>query len=72
MANTTRSCAAAVGAGADIAVFTLVQWLEGLPGRAATYPPVRAVLALGWSVPAALSQWAAQHAKRCDVLALTT
>jgi glutathione S-transferase len=56
--------------GADIAVFSLVQWLERLPGRAQSYAPVRPLLALGWSLPAALAGWAALHARRPDVLAL--
>lgn len=56
--------------GADIALYTLVEWLEGMPLRAATFPPVRNVVSLGWSLPEALSRWADQHRERTDVLAL--
>jgi glutathione S-transferase len=55
---------------ADIAVYTMVAWLEGLPIRAATFPPVRGVVSLGWTLPAVLSTWANQHRQRPDVLAL--
>jgi glutathione S-transferase len=56
--------------GADIAVYCLVTWLEGLPARAAHFPPAGQVVSLGWSLPAALSTWAAQHRSRSDVAAL--
>ena len=62
-------CGDAWGA-ADMAVYTMVTWLEGLPLRAATFAPARAVVALGWSLPAELSAWADQHRQRADVLAL--
>ncbi|HYQ14623.1 MAG TPA: glutathione S-transferase family protein [Polyangiaceae bacterium] len=55
---------------ADIAVYCLVTWLEGLPGRAAQFPPAGQVVALGWSLPAALSSWAEPHRSRPDVQAL--
>jgi glutathione S-transferase len=55
---------------ADIAVFCLVTWLEGLPARAAQFPPAGQVVALGWRLPAALSSWADAHRQRPDVLAL--
>lgn len=55
---------------ADMAVYTLVTWLEGLPMRAATFAPARSVVALGWTLPEALSRWADQHRSRADVLAL--
>lgn len=55
---------------ADIAVYTLVAWLEGLPGRYETFPPSRRMVALGWTVPPALSAWAAQWRTRDDVRAL--
>jgi glutathione S-transferase len=54
----------------DIAVLTLVHWLEGLPTRAAAFPPARAIVDLGWTLPSALPRWAALHAQRADVLAL--
>jgi glutathione S-transferase len=55
---------------ADIAVFCLVTWLEGLPARAPHFPPAGHLLSLGWSLPPALSAWADQHRSRPDVLAL--
>lgn len=55
---------------ADIAVLCLVTWLEGLPGRAAQFPPAGQVVSLGWSLPPALSRWADPHRQRPDVLAL--
>jgi glutathione S-transferase len=55
---------------ADIAVLCLVTWLEGLPGRAAHFPPAGQVVSLGWSLPPALSVWADSHRQRSDVLAL--
>jgi hypothetical protein len=48
----------------------MVAWLEGLPARAQTFPPVRAVASLGWTLPPALSSWADAHRRREDVLAL--
>ena len=56
--------------GADIAVYCLVTWLEGLPGRAQHFPPAGQVVSLGWSIPSALTAWADQHRERPDVLAL--
>jgi glutathione S-transferase len=55
---------------ADIALYCLVTWLEGLPGRAASFPPAAQVVSLGWSLPSALSRWADRHRERSDVLAL--
>jgi glutathione S-transferase len=55
---------------ADMALFTMVTWIEGLPARAETFPPVRPLLALGWTLPPALSTWADAHRRREDVLAL--
>jgi glutathione S-transferase len=55
---------------ADMALYTMVEWLEGMPLRAATFPPIRNVVSLGWSLPEALSRWADQHRQRGDVLAL--
>jgi glutathione S-transferase len=62
-------CGDAWGA-ADIALYTMVAWLEGLPLRATTFPPVRGVVSLGWTLPTVLSTWADQHRQRTDVLAL--
>lgn len=55
---------------ADIVVFTTVTWLEGLHVRAATQAVPRQIANLGWTLPAALSEWADQHRTRPDVLAL--
>jgi glutathione S-transferase len=56
--------------GADIAVCTLVIWLESMPARTATFPPAKNMLALGWTLPAALVEWTAQRRSRNDVLSL--
>lgn len=56
--------------GADIALYTTVAWLSGLPARAATFPAVQGVLKLGWSLPPELVHWAEQHRSRADVAAL--
>ncbi|HVY28972.1 MAG TPA: glutathione S-transferase family protein [Polyangiaceae bacterium] len=56
--------------GADIALYCLITWLEGLPGRAANFPPAGWVAALGWTLPPELTRWADQHRSRPDVLAL--
>jgi glutathione S-transferase len=55
---------------ADIAVYTMVAWLEGIPRRAAAFAPAAQVAGLGWSLPGALSEWADQHRQREDVIAL--
>lgn len=56
--------------GADIALYTTVAWLSGMPARAATFPAARAVLSLGWSLPPELLDWAEQQRSRADVAAL--
>jgi len=56
--------------GADIAVYCLVTWLEGLPGRAPHFPPAGQVVSLGWTIPAGLTVWTDQHRRRPDVAAL--
>ncbi len=56
--------------GADIAVYCLATWLEGLPGRAAHFAPAGQVVALGWCLPAPLSAWADHHRTRPDIVAL--
>jgi glutathione S-transferase len=56
--------------GADIAVCTMVIWLEGMPARAATFAPAKNMVALGWNLPAALAEWTAQHRARDDVRSL--
>jgi glutathione S-transferase len=55
---------------ADIALFTSVTWLEGLPLRAQTQQNPKQIMSLGWSLPATLSKWADQHRTRPDVIAL--
>ena len=55
---------------ADIVVFTLVTWLEGLPLRAATQAAPRQMVSLGWTLPPLLAEWADQHRARPDVLQL--
>src|SRR5262249_18455676 len=57
--------------GADIAVCTLALWLEGLPARAAAFPPAASVVALGWTLPDVLREWTAERREqRADVRAL--
>jgi glutathione S-transferase len=55
---------------ADLAVITLVQWLEGMPLRAPTFAPAAAVVALGWKLPGPLVAWADAQRARPDVIAL--
>jgi glutathione S-transferase len=55
---------------ADMALYTLVAWFEGLPGRAAGNARITQVLGLGIAVPGALSAWARPHRQREDVRAL--
>ncbi len=59
-----------VWSGADIALYTAVTWLEGLPERAATTPAARSIVELGWTLPPELSAWANQHRSRADVRSL--
>lgn len=56
--------------GADMAVYAAVAWLDGLPGRAATSPPAKRILDLGWTVPPTLLAWARDQRARDDVAAL--
>jgi glutathione S-transferase len=55
---------------ADIWLLTMVLWFEGLPGRAASNPNIRQVVALGVEVPRALGAWADVYRDRDDVKAL--
>lgn len=55
---------------ADMCLYTLVAWLEGLPGRAPTQPLAAQMLGVGWTLPDALRRWAAPHHQRADVRAL--
>ncbi len=56
---------------ADMALFTMVQWIEGWPARASTSPNVAQLVTLGFELPAALPRWADAHRQRPDVLAVT-
>ncbi len=55
---------------ADIWLYTLVAWFEGMPARAKGNQNVTQLLSLGVTVPGALSRWAALHKGRADVRAL--
>lgn len=55
---------------ADMAVYTTVAWLEGLPARAAAFAAAKQMLELGWTLPQELGAWAALHRTRADVSAL--
>jgi hypothetical protein len=55
---------------ADITVYTTADWLAGLPGRAATFPPAKSLVELGWSLPAPLRTFAEVHRHREDVRSL--
>ncbi|GAC1538490.1 MAG: hypothetical protein NVS3B10_03000 [Polyangiales bacterium] len=70
-ARATRPTLARAGWSAgDIWLFTLVDWLAGLPARAIDNPVVAQIVTVGWRLPAGLSSWAAQHRARDDVKAL--
>jgi glutathione S-transferase len=43
---------------AEMWLLTAVSWLEGLPARASSFPPASQIVALGWKLPPALSEWA--------------
>jgi glutathione S-transferase len=55
---------------ADMWIWSMVSWLEGMPARAQGNQNVTQILSLGVAVPPALSKWAAQHDDRADVRAL--
>lgn len=55
---------------ADMVLYTAVAWLEGLPARAEVAPVPRQVLALGFTLPQALSRWADAHRTRPEIVAL--
>ena len=54
----------------DIWLYTMVAWLDGLPARAAGYPPAAQIVSLGLILPPELSRWTAPHHGREDVRAL--
>jgi glutathione S-transferase len=55
---------------ADMALFTSISWLEGLPARAPTNQNVAHVLSLGWNLPQDLSRWADAHRARPEIVSL--
>ena len=55
---------------ADIWLFTLVAWLEGLPARGNTSSNIAQILSLPWSLPTPLSRWADGHRDRTDIRAV--
>jgi glutathione S-transferase len=55
---------------ADMWLYTMVAWLDGLPARAPTNPRVAQVLSLGAAAPATLSAWAQAHRARDDIQSL--
>lgn len=55
---------------ADMGVVASVLWLEGLPARAAAFPPAKQVVDLGWTIPPALVRWVDRHRTRADVTSL--
>lgn len=55
---------------AEIAVFTMVLWFEGLPARVGQTPAIERILELGVTMPPELVTWAEPHHARDDVRAL--
>jgi glutathione S-transferase len=55
---------------ADMWLLASVLWLEGMPARAGANPNIANVLALGITLPPALSTWADAHRQRSEVVAL--
>jgi hypothetical protein len=55
---------------ADIWLFSMVAWIEGLPARASSSANITQILSLPWSLPTPLSRWADGHRDRPDVRAL--
>lgn len=58
--------------GADMWLFTMVAWLEGLPARASSAPNIAQIVSLGVELPESLRRWADPHRVRPDVQALDT
>jgi glutathione S-transferase len=54
----------------DMALLTMVLWIEGWPERAAANPNIAQVQSLGFRLPPELSRWADAHRGRADVTAL--
>jgi glutathione S-transferase len=55
---------------ADIWLYSITAWFEGVPLRAAGNASLTQILSLGVTLPPALSRWAAQHKGREDVAAM--
>jgi glutathione S-transferase len=65
-----RETIAGAWSAADMWLYTMTVWLEGLPARAPSFPLVAQIVSLGWTLPAPLSRWADAHRDRADVKAL--
>jgi glutathione S-transferase len=55
---------------ADMWLYTLVAWFEGMPARAQGNQNITQILTLGITLPSALVDWARLHRERPDVRAL--
>jgi glutathione S-transferase len=67
----TRPYLTSVGwCAADMTLYTMVAWFEGLPARALSNQNVKQIVSLGVSLPPELARWAEQHEDRADVRAL--
>lgn len=55
---------------AEISLFTMVLWFEGLPARVGQTPAIERILELGVTMPPELVTWAEPHHARDDVRAL--
>ena len=55
---------------ADMWLYTMVAWFDGLPARAQGNQNVTQILTLGVTMPKALVEWASTHRERPDVRAL--
>jgi glutathione S-transferase len=55
---------------ADLVALSAVRWVETLPSRAPQFAIAAQIVALGVSIPPALSAWAASHADRPEVASL--
>jgi glutathione S-transferase len=71
VSSLSRPTVAASGwSGADMWIFTFVEWLEALPKIASEMAFAAQVLTFGYTLPPALQRWADQHREREDVRAL--
>lgn len=69
-AETSSTIAKSGWSAADMALMTMVLWVEGWPGRVSSSPNIAQLVTLGFRLPAELSRWADAHRKRADVAAL--